>query len=35
MSSYNRVRGDYAGENAYLLRKILKERMGLSRFRHV
>ena len=32
MSSYNRVRGDYAGENAYLLRKILKDEWGFRGF---
>ena len=32
MSSYNRVRGDYAGENATLLRKILKEEWGFRGF---
>ena len=32
MSSYNRVRGDYAGENAYLLRKILKCEWGFRGF---
>jgi len=32
MSSYNRVRGDYAGENAYLLRKILKGEWGFRGF---
>ncbi len=32
MSSYNRVRGDYAGENAYLLRQILKDEWGFRGF---
>jgi beta-glucosidase len=32
MSSYNRVRGDYAAENTYLLRKILKEEWGFRGF---
>jgi beta-glucosidase len=32
MSSYNRVRGDYAGENATLLRKILKDEWGFRGF---
>ncbi len=32
MSSYNRVRGDYAGENAYLLRKVLKREWGFQGF---
>src|ERR1039458_7322702 len=32
MSSYNRVRGDYAGENAYLLRKVLKDEWGFRGF---
>ncbi len=32
MSSYNRVRGDYAGENAYLLRTVLKEEWGFQGF---
>jgi beta-glucosidase len=32
MASYNRVRGDYAAENAYLLRKILKEEWGFQGF---
>ena len=32
MSSYNRVRGDYAGENAHLLRKILKDEWGFRGF---
>jgi len=30
MSSYNKVNGDYAGENAYLLTKVLKERWGFT-----
>lgn len=32
MSSYSRVRGDYAAENAYLLRKILKNQWGFRGF---
>jgi len=32
MSSYNRVRGDYAGENAYLLSNILKAEWGFRGF---
>ena len=32
MSSYNKVRGDYCGENAYLLRKVLKEDWGFRGF---
>jgi beta-glucosidase len=32
MSSYNRVRGDYAGESAWLLRKILKDEWGFRGF---
>jgi beta-glucosidase len=32
MSSYNRVRGDYAGESATLLRKILKDEWGFRGF---
>jgi beta-glucosidase len=32
MSSYNRVRGDYAGESAYLLRKVLKQEWGFRGF---
>jgi beta-glucosidase len=32
MSAYNRVRGDYAGENVYLLRKILKNEWGFRGF---
>jgi beta-glucosidase len=32
MSSYNRVRGDYASENAYLLRKVLKQEWGFRGF---
>jgi len=32
MSSYNKVRGDYCGESAYLLRKVLKEDWGFQGF---
>jgi beta-glucosidase len=32
MSSYNKVRGDSCGENAYLLRKVLKEEWGFQGF---
>jgi beta-glucosidase len=32
MSSYNKARGDYCGENAYLLRKVLKEDWGFRGF---
>ena len=32
MSAYNRVNGDYCGENAYLLRKVLKEDWGFRGF---
>ena len=32
MSSYNRVRGEYAGENAYLLRRVLKEEWAFRGF---
>ena len=31
MCSYNRVNGDYACENSYLLRDVLKKRLGLQR----
>jgi len=30
MSSYNQVRGDYCGENRYLLRSVLKEEWGFK-----
>ena len=32
MSAYNRVNGDYCGESAYLLRKVLKEDWGFRGF---
>ena len=32
MSAYNRVNGDYCGENAFLLRKVLKEDWGFRGF---